>query len=68
MRSEDEARNEYELQEFEKLRTVLRAAVQNGIFHKTVMIKTMGYQPSASISIGADLLAKWLKMEELVHG
>ncbi len=63
MSLENDARAEYEKQEFEKLRTVLRAALQNSALDSGIMIATLGFSPAAAIKVNARLMAKWLKID-----
>lgn len=53
--------SDYEQEQFDKLMTVVRAAIQNNGSHDDVEISTCGHDPSASCRIPAYLLQKFLK-------
>ena len=50
----------YEQDEFNKLMTVVKAALQNPGHAQGVEIKTRGYDPSGSVEIEAYVLEKFL--------
>jgi hypothetical protein len=51
----------YERDEFEKLKTVIDAACQNKTLFKELRISTTGTNPSASVTIDAHTMRKFLK-------
>jgi hypothetical protein len=50
----------YEQEEYEKLKTVVRAALQNPSSTQSIEIKARGYSPAASVTIEAYILEKFL--------
>lgn len=51
----------YEAEIFEKVMTVVRAALQNPHYAAEIELKTSGYKPSASVTVPAYVFEKFLK-------
>ena len=47
--------------DFERLMTVLQAALLNPPYGRDIEIKTRGYEPFASVTLQADQLAEFIK-------
>jgi hypothetical protein len=57
--------DDYELAEFEKVLTVVRAALQNPNHAADIELSTTGHQPSASVKVRAYVLEKFLRNPRL---
>lgn len=53
--------SDYEQEEYEKVMTVVRAALQNRGYGDKIEIKTSGHEPAASVSVKANVFEKFLK-------